>query len=328
MGIWVARVLAVSGFSGTRTTRRCLPLEASGVGTAMAALVPEISGLPRLAASLGFRTLDDFRPESWRGSLGPDEVDAVLHSGPFQALEAAWRGAELLSHEVGPDTTIELLDASAADLKDDPTLAFRGAASDPLARRTLLLLDLDIGSASADEDLLGKLAELAERWRIPLVTHAAAGLLGAKHASHAAALPDPAGRLDAAWGSRWREFREADAARWVSLTFNRFLLRSSYTKDRDGHPESAPASRPETLLWGRGIWFAGVDALRSVRQHWHPLALGGLSGDRFHTNLPTWTWTAQGRGEVVSSVEASLDRDEVKRLIRAGLSPLFEPSPC
>jgi hypothetical protein len=157
-----------------------------------------------------------------------------------------------------------------------------------------------------------------------VVLAAAPSLLVLRHTAHLPALPDPASRLDTAWGGTWREFRTSDAARWICLTINRFLLRAAHTEADGGHAEKVSPARPNDFLWGRGIWLVAVDLLRSARSSGDPLALGGLSAERYHAGLPVWTWTGPGGERLASSLEAGLERQAAERLVRSGLTPVLE----
>ena len=322
---WGVRLLLVSDFSGGRSTRRVLQLTDAGVDSLLAALSPVFPEDSRVQGPGTIGSLADFHPDSWKGALEPQDVDEILHARAFQDLEAAWRGLQRVATAWTRAVEVEILDVTRADLAGDPTIPFHERRADPLERRTAILLNFDIGPSAVDGSLFRRLAEEGARWRIPILAHASAGLLGAKHPAHAAALPDPSARLDQAWGGGWRALRESDASRWFGVTFNRFLLRPPYGAATDRHEESVSPARPESSLWGRGIWLAAIDLIRSFERHGHPLALGGISGDRFHPELPRWSWTAPGRAEVISSLEAAIDMAEVELLVRAGLSPLMEP---
>jgi hypothetical protein len=323
---WPASVLVVAdlGGGGTGPARPAGgPLEAL-----FEALAPRLSAGPGLHPEIRFGSLADFTPAGLRRAGGIGDLDAVLHAPPFQALEAAWRGLALALGAAprgdGGGPALEVLDLPESVVRREPETVFRGLTGEPLRRRTAIALDLEVGASPADGALARALAALAERHRTPVILGAAPSLLGLRHTAHLPALPDPASRLDTAWGGGWREFRAADAARWVCLTINRFLLRPAYTDSAGGHAEKVSPARPQDFLWGRGAWLVAADLLRSAAACGDPLALGGITTERYHAGLPVWSWSGPGGETVASALEARLERDTAERLVRAGLTPVFE----
>ncbi len=333
--LWPIRVRVVGDLSGGRGSGSVRPVSGT-LDDLMAALEPRLDATAESAHPVRFRTLSDFTPGELGAGLTPragaaekaGALDSILHSPAFQSLESAWRGLERLLQSVpgGGAASVEVVDIPRAALRQSPAAIFESADPDPRRRPTAILIDDEAGASGADAAWLEKLAALAERRRVPIVLSGAPSLLGLRHSAHLPALTDPAARLDAAWGGAWRSLRQSDAARWVSLTVNRILLRAPYTRERGGHDESVSAARPETYLWGRGVWLAGIDLVRSVAAHGHPLALAGIFPERYHHGLPVWSWNAPGGAPLSSSVEASLDADTVQRLVRAGLTPISEPA--
>jgi hypothetical protein len=329
---WPVRLLVVADLTGGPGAGAPAPVAGRTIDGLIRALEPALPAGPGIPRDIRPRSLADLAPDGLRAALASGDsartqgpvLDALLHAPAFQAFEAAWRGlARLLAH-VGEGAEVEVLDVGAQALRRAPDLAFQDGAADPLHRRTAILINAELGAAAGDGAFLRALAALAERHRTPVVLAAAPSLLGLRYAAHLPALNDPADRLDSAWGGAWRAFRATDAARWVALTVNHVLLRPPYTIEAGGHPESVSPSRPDDFLWGRGVWLAGTDMLRSARIHGHPLGLSGMFPERFHFDLPLWTWGGPGGTPVSSSLETSIDQDGVQRLVRAGLSPICE----
>jgi len=341
---WPVRVLVVSDFSGGRDRGEIRRVDGASIDELLSAIGPRIAGGSGAPEELIVRRLGDFTPAALCRSLaGPDAqapssavLDGVLHAPAFQAVESAWRGLALLLGHGGasPDRAggadgaveIDLFDVDPAALRRSPEILFSAAPGDSRRSPTAILIDVDLGAAAADGTFLEALATQAERRRTPALLGTAPALFGVQHAAHLPGIPDPAPRLDAAWKGVWRTFRASDTARWIGLTVNRVLLRSPYEQDTDGHAERVSPARPGDYLWGRGIWLAGADIVRSAREQGHPLALSGILPRRFHVDLPRWSWTGGGGARQASSVEAAFDQDAVQRFVRAGLSPIFEPA--
>ena len=341
---WPVRLLVVSDFSGGRDRREIRRADGTPIDDLLAATAPRITIGSLPPGELEFRRLADFAPESLRSSLpGRDgeapsasDLDSALHAPAFQSIESAWRGLAFLLAQVAAApcgsgdahgaARVDLIDIDTSALRRSPEILFSAAFGDPARHYTAILIDLDLGAAPADGAFLEALATQAERRRTPALLGTAPALLGLQHAAHLPGILDPAARLDAALNGAWRTFRESDAARWIGLTVNRILLRSPYTQDTAGHQESASPARPGDYLWGRGIWLAGADLLRSARDQGHPLALSGIFPERFHLGRPLWSWKGAGGARQSSAIEAAFDQDAVQRFVRAGLSPILEPA--
>jgi len=325
---WPVRLLVVADLGGDVAAPR--PATGATLDDLMASMRPRLGPGPGVSREILFRSLADFSPEALRlalpAAVSPDEswkaVDALLHAPRFQAIEAAWRGLDRLLRQAGDgrDVEIDVLDLATPALRASPDRIFGG----PERACAAVLVDSDIGGALADGAFLREVAALAERRRTAVLLGAAPSLLGLRHAAHLPGLSDPADRLDAAWGGGWRAFRASDAARWVGLTINRFLLRPVYTQEAGAHAETASPGRPDDYLWGRGVWLAGADLVRSRRDRGDPLTLSGIVPERLHLELPVWTWSSPGGARRSSSLEAALDLEAVQPLVRSGLSPLFE----
>ncbi len=288
---------------------------------------------------LWFESLEDFGPTKVGGALGgatggagSPELDFALHSPALQKIEAAWRGLAFLLAGMNAGATtgavgnapieIWLLPATRETLGARVrTQVFEAAAQsgqDP--DWSAVLLDFEFSHKAGDLALLQDLAGMAKVLQTPFIAGASPGFFDLRYFAHVAALPSALDRLNSTAHQPWRAFQADENARWIALAFGRFLLRRPYVTE-DDYAESAEEAKPESYLWGGGVWAIGLAVVRSVAKHGHALDLAGSSGGAF-PGLPTRTYPHSSGENVDFSTEAPLDDMRALEFVRAGFTPL------
>lgn len=260
-----------------------------------------------------------------------NRLNAILHHPDFQALEAAWRGVDLLvrriesSEEIG----VLLLDASLAELQAD--LAAHDQAEQSALFRLLrdrkpklVIGNYTFGETTDDLHALGKLAEIAATLSAPFVATAAPQLVSCdSFALH----PDPDDwklKLSADVAELWETLRQASHAQHIGLTAPRFLLRQPYGKAGDpietfAFEESPGKPVHETFLWGHSavlVACVAIDALQSGDTELTEFS-GGEIGD-----LPMHKFDDDGEVAVKPYAEAWLTDRAVARMLDRGVMPV------
>lgn len=180
-----------------------------------------------------------------------ETMRAVLHDPGFQALEASWRGAELMARriETGRRLKLALLDVSGEELRRD--LDPDGASEASELHRVLveeaggrggdapwsLVVGLH-GFGPSDSEVLGRLARLARAAGAPFVGRATLELAeldvdGGTLAPRSGDGPGDVNGEGSGGGPEdgseaWRRLRERPEARWLGLLLPRMLLRPPY----------------------------------------------------------------------------------------------------
>jgi len=184
----------------------------------------------------------------------------------------------------------------------------------------LILLDFDFTHQAADLADLQALASMAEELQAPIVAGASSGFFGLRHFAHVASFPDPIAVLQDAAHTAWREFQRSNAARWISLTLGRYLQRAPHDDPKLPYREKTEEARPESFLWGRGIWLIAAAAARSVRTHGHLLDLAGRGG--MFTDMPTRAYPKSTNEAIAFAAEAPLPEMRLSELAWAGFTPV------
>jgi hypothetical protein len=271
-----------------------------------------------------WKSADDFRPATIAarvpGAVG-SELDKILQAPAFQQVESAWRGLRFLLEQGGEGTAVELIATPRAGIADalrEQVVApvRRGERSAPL----LVLLDFDFGHLSADLQLLGEIAEMAAELNAPAVAAASPAIFGLRHFAHLATFPDPLGALQGPAHAPWRTFQASEPARWICLTLGRYLQRAPHDVASLSYVETVAEARPDSYLWGRGVWAVGAAAARSLRTHGHALDLSGRGG--MFTDMPSRAYPKSANASVALATEAPLPEMRASELAWAGFTPL------
>lgn len=226
--------------------------------------------------------------------------------------EPARLGLSRLLEHAAEAVEIEVLSAGARDA----AARLRQAVHDPemAALRTpvlsLIVVDHDYGPGGEDLKVLSELAEIGQALQAPVVAGASPSFFGLKQVTLLPKLNDLPARLSDAAHAGWQKFQKTDAARWLVLTVNRFLLRD----EREGEPA-------EARLWGRGGWLVAAAVARAVREQGHALDVSGLRAGRFE-GLPTWPYPKLANQCVPLPTETPIPEQTSLELSRVGFVAL------
>jgi type VI secretion system protein ImpC len=277
-------------------------------------------------------------PDAWQsGAVAAAEMEltnrlnAILHHADFQALEAAWRGVDLLVRRIDPEEIgLLVLDASFAELQAD--LAAQEQAEQSTLFRLLrdgepklIVGNYTFGQTADDLRTLGKLAEIANGLSAPFVATAAAQLVGCDSFG---AHPDPDDwkqKLPTDVSEIWDSLRRSPHALHIGLAAPRFMLRQPYGKAGDPIETFAFEELPgqpahEAFLWGHpGLLFActAIDAIQSGDADLLDFT-GGEFGD-----VPIHRFTEDGEKAVQPYAEAWLTDRAADRLVKQGVIPII-----
>jgi type VI secretion system protein ImpC len=254
---------------------------------------------------------------------------AVLHEPAFQALEASWRGLDLLVSRAEEEVEIWLLDVSrvelAADLlpggaaAENQSAAAEEVAASGFARRLLappggrpfaaLVSDFAFGPGADDVALLGRIGSLAARLGAPFLASAAPALVGSR-ALAAAADPARWDPLSPEETRRWQELRRSPAAPFIGLALPRFLARAPYgartgSIDAFAFEELPQDRRPEAaeLCWAGAAFLCALE-LEEI------------------DDLPFFSFRAQGEVEMYPIAEVLWGQRAADAALARGLMPM------
>jgi len=243
------------------------------------------------------------------------QLDEIVHSDPFQKLEAQWKQLKFLVDRTNfkKNVKIEILNVSKQDLQEDfedsPEIIqsalykhvyvdeYDTPGGEPYGA---LISSYEFDSGSPDIGLLTDISHVSAAAHCPFV-----GSVGAKFFSKSSVhelpkIDDLESYLDRAEYIKWRGFRDSEDSRYVGLVLPRFLLRLPYDPENNPvsdfhYTESVTGAEHEKYLWGNASFAFAANMVRSfVDNGWCVQIRGPESGGKVE-DLPIHTFDV-GKG--------------------------------
>ncbi len=174
------------------------------------------------------------------------QLDAVMHSEEFQAVESLWRGVKSLVDKTDfrQNVKVELLDMSKEDLRQDfedsPEIIQSGLykhtyideydtpGGEPIAA---LISAYEFDASAQDVALLRNISKVSAAAHMPFIGSAGPKFFLKDSMEKVAAIKDIGNYFDRAEYIKWKSFRETDDARYIGLVMPRVLGRLPYGPD-------------------------------------------------------------------------------------------------
>lgn len=189
------------------------------------------------------------------------QVNEILHHDEFRRLESAWRGLKFLIDRTDfrENIQIEVMSVPKQNLYDvfhksvyQPE--YNDESEFPLS---VVIADYEFDNSNPDIELLMKLSNDLDDIQIPFISSVNAEFFGLSVSDDINTLPYLKEFFSGPEYVKWRGFRETPSARWITLAFNRFLLRSLYGKEnRIKRYEFNEVGM--FYVWGNPVWALGV----------------------------------------------------------------------
>jgi type VI secretion system protein ImpC len=263
---------------------------------------------------------------------------AVLVNPRLKALEAAWRGLDLLVRRVDDEAVrILLLDVSKAALAGDLTGAEKLSGTGLYRRLVTETVETpgaepwgaivglyDFGPTLGDSALLARIAKVARAAGAPFLAGAREEIVGC---ASLPATPDPDDwkKPEGEGAIIWEELRALPEAAWIALALPRLMLRLPYGKRTDpieSFPFEELPEKPdhEAYLWGSAALAPALvlaGAFATGRWALRPETAAEIDG------LPMHIREDRGEMQVTPPSEVVLTLRAAERLLEAGLVPVL-----
>jgi len=229
------------------------------------------------------------------------QLDEILHNEKFQQLESAWRGVKLLVDRTDfrKNVKIELLNMSKADARnsfeDSPELiqspvykkiysdAYDQPGADPYAA---IISAYEFDNSSADIALLSNFSKVASSAHCPFIGSVGPKFFGKASMEEWKKIPDLSAYMETADFAKWNSFRNSEDARYVGLTFPRYMARLPY--DSEGNPvpgfnydENVKGTDHDKYLWGNASFTFASNMVRAfMSDGWSVQIRGPQSGGK------------------------------------------------
>lgn len=251
------------------------------------------------------------------------QISAILHHPHVVEAESTWRGLRfLLDRTVTGAVEIELIDTPFAAIETALNQHLNVPGATPSTAPSLIVIDFEFGSDTADVTLLQRIGTLAMEAQIPCVFSAKPDFFG-EVPDDARPLPFLGTVLDQPRYTAWRSLRDKECARWLCGGFNPMVLREPYTPANTRGLDYTEASVPANArAWGRPGWMIATLVARSVNlTHW-PTQITGMQYGQL-TQLPLHSVASAHAGEAQIPLRSVLTMQNADDLAQCGLASLL-----
>jgi type VI secretion system protein ImpC len=235
-----------------------------------------------------------------------DQLNAIMHSEAFQALEAAWRGLHYLvmNSETGTMLKLRLLSASKkellADLEKatefDQSVLFKKIYEEEYGTFggnpfSVLVGDYHFGRSPQDVAMLEQVSHVAAAAHAPFLTAAHPGLFDMDRFTELSIPRDLAKQFESTELIKWRSFRDSEDSRYVTLTLPRVLLRLPYGPktvpvDEFDFVEDVDGRNHDKYLWGNSAYALAQRITDAFAKYKWCAAIRGVEGGGLIEGLP------------------------------------------
>ncbi|AXA90518.1 type VI secretion system contractile sheath large subunit [Massilia sp. YMA4] len=274
-----------------------------------------------------------------------EQINLILHTEQFQAVESAWRGLHYLVNNTETDEMLKIrvMNISKNDL--GKTLKkFKGTAWDqsPIFKKMYeqefgqfggepfgcIVADYYFDNSPPDVELLSSMAKVAAAAHAPFIAAAAPAVMLMDSWNELANPRDLTKIFQTPEHAAWRSFRESEDSRYVGLAMPRYLARQPYGAKTDPVAEfdfeedtSAPGSKNYT--WANAAYAMAVNINRSFKLYGWCSRIRGIESGGAVEGLPVHTFpTDDGGVDMQCPTEIAISDRREAELAANGFMPL------
>ena len=259
------------------------------------------------------------------------QVNEVIHHPEFRRLEAAWRGLKFLIDRADfrEPIQLELLSVAKEALGTTfDTHVFRpeheGRYDVPVS---VILADYEFDRSLQDMELMSDIAGKADMLQVPFISSIGPLFLGLDSLKDFGNLPYLKKLFEQPEYIKWISFRKSNSSRWVTLLFNRFLLRNSYGPDHERvksfeFRESMSGPADVGYLWGNPVWAMATLLTSSFARTGWCDNITGVRGNGLIEDLPVYEIRNQGGQIVQIPLELFIPEQQIGDFADSGIIAL------
>ena len=269
-----------------------------------------------------------------------EQLDAILHTPKFQALESRWRGLNYLvmNSETGTSLKIRVLNCSKKELGKDLESAVEFDRSalfkkvyeeeygtfggDPFG---LLVGDYEFDGSTPDVSMLTSLSGVAASAHAPFLAAASPQIFDMEGFSTLDVPGDLAKLMERTTLAPWREFRKSDDSRYIALTLPHVLLRVPYGKKTapvEGFNYEEKVAEHADYLWGNAAYPLAQRINNAFSLYHWCAAIRGVEGGGLVEGLPFYTFKSAGEDVIKCPTEVAITDRRENELSDQGLLAL------
>src|SRR5450830_494007 len=274
-----------------------------------------------------------------------EQVNLILHTEQFQAVEGAWRGMHYLVNNTETDEMLKIRVMNISKNELGKTLKkFKGTAWDqsPIFKKMYeqefgqfggepfgcIVADYYFDNSAPDVELLTSMAKVAAAAHAPFISAAAPSVMLMESWQELANPRDLTKIFQTPEHAAWRSFRESEDSRYVGLAMPRYLARQPYGAKTDPVAEfdfeedtSAPGSKNYT--WANAAYAMAVNINRSFKLYGWCSRIRGIESGGAVEGLPVHTFpTDDGGVDMQCPTEIAISDRREAELAANGFMPL------
>jgi type VI secretion system protein ImpC len=275
-----------------------------------------------------------------------DQINLILHTPQFQALEGAWRGLHHLVNNTETDETLKIrvMNISKNDL--GKTLKkFKGTAWDqsPIFKKMYeeefgqfggepfgsIVADYYFDNSAPDVELLAGMAKIAAAAHAPFIAAAAPSVMLMESWQELSNPRDLTKIFQTPEHAAWRSFRESEDSRYVGLAMPRFLARQPYGAKTDpveafDFEEDTSAAESKNYTWANAAYAMAVNINRSFKEYGWCSRIRGIESGGAVEGLPVHTFPTDDGGVAMQCpTEIAISDRREAELAANGFMPLI-----
>ena len=274
-----------------------------------------------------------------------EQINLIIHTEKFQALEGAWRGLHYLVNNTETDETLKIrvMNISKNDLAKS-LKKYKGTAWDqsPMFKKMYeeefgqfggepfgsVVADYYFDNSAPDVELLTSIAKICAASHSPFISAASPSVMLMESWGELANPRDLTKIFQTPEHAAWRSFRESEDSRYVGLAMPRFLARQPYGAKTDPVEEfnfeedtSAPDSKG--YAWANSAYAMAVNINRSFKEYGWCSRIRGIESGGAVEGLPVHTFPTDDGGVAMQCpTEIAISDRREAELAANGFMPL------
>jgi len=274
-----------------------------------------------------------------------DQINLILHTKEFQAVESAWRGLHHLVNNTETDETLKIRVMNISKVELGKTLKkFKGTAWDqsPIFKKMYeeefgqfggepfgsIVADYYFDNSAPDVELLAGMAKIAAASHAPFIAAAAPSVMLMESWQELSNPRDLTKIFQTPEHAAWRSFRESEDSRYVGLAMPRFLARQPYGAKTDpveafDFEEDTSAEGSKNYTWANAAYAMAVNINRSFKEYGWCSRIRGIESGGAVEGLPVHSFPTDDGGVAMQCpTEIAISDRREAELAGNGFMPL------
>ncbi|MCP1673932.1 type VI secretion system protein ImpC [Natronocella acetinitrilica] len=274
------------------------------------------------------------------------QVNEILHTEKFQALEGAWRGLHHLVNNTETDEMLKIRFMPVGKKELHKTLRkYKGTAWDqsPIFKRIYeeefgqlggepigcIVGDYHFDHGPQDVELLSGMAQIASAAHAPFIAGADPSLLQMDSWQELTNPRDLGKIFSTPEYAGWRSLRDSEDSKYVALAMPRFLARLPYGAATEpveefNFEEDTSGSDAGKYTWANSAYAMAVNINRSFKEYGWCTRIRGVESGGAVEGLPVHTFPSDDGGvDMKCPTEIAISDRREAELAKSGLMPLI-----